>query len=430
MKVDIKKLPHSEVELNFELDPKEWGVFIDEAAKEIGQGITLDGFRPGKAPKEKLIEKIGWGKVLEKAAESAARRSYVQALIDYKIEAIGLPKIEIKKIAPDNPFEFTAQVAIIPEIKLPDYKMIASQEPLPKEESLKVTDQEKESSLEWLRQSRAKFITVSRPSATGDRIEIDFVVKKDGQIISGGQSQNHPLVIGENKFIPGFEENLIGLKEGEEKNFSLVFPEDYSQKDLAGQLVDFEIKMKLVQERQLPELNDDFARSLGNFKDLEQLKKSIESGLTEEKRIKAKDAWRIKVLENISQKIDVDLPEILINNELDKMIKELEVSLEQMGLKLADYLKNIKKEERDLREEWTAKARERVLAALVLETIALQEKIIVTDAEAEEETNKFLLRFKDIAQAESQIDIKRLLEYNKSRLRNEKVFEFLENLAQ
>jgi len=295
---------------------------------------------------------------------------------------------------------------------------------------LKIAADEIGKSLDWLRQSRAKFVTVSRASQEGDRVEVDFSVTKDGQPIKGGQSQNHPLVLGEKKFIPGFEDNLAGLKEGEEKKFSLVFPADYSQKDLAGQLADFDVKIKLVQARELPELNDEFAYSLGKFTDLAQLRQSVSDGSVEEKKLKAKDAWRAKVLEKISQKIRVDLPEVLVKTEQERMLKELELSLEQMGLSLADYLKNIKKSENDLRTEWLPKARERVLGALTLEAIARQENLAVSDSEAEEETNRFLARFSDAVRAEEQIDKKHLIEYHRGRLRNEKVFEFLESLAQ
>ncbi|MDD2730636.1 MAG: trigger factor [Candidatus Portnoybacteria bacterium] len=429
MKLEIKKLPHSEVELSFEINSKEWGSFIDEATRELGQGVALDGFRPGKAPKEKLVEKIGWGKILERAAELAVRRSYARALIDNRIEAVGQPRVHIQKAAPDNPFEFKAQVTVVPAVEMPDYRKIAKQEPLVKAADLEINTEEIDKSLDWLRQSRAKFVTVNRPSQEGDRVEIDFSVMKDGQPMEGGKSQNHPLVLGEKKFIPGFEDNLTELKEGEEKKFSLVFPSDYSQKDLAGQLADFEVKMKLVQARELPEINDEFARSLGKFADLAQLRQSIAGGLAEEKKIKAKDAWRAKVLNKISQKIKVDLPEILVKTEQERMLKELEISLEQMGLNLADYLKNIKKTENDLLAEWLPKAQERVLGALALEAIARQENIAVSDGEAEEEASKFLKHFSDMVKTEEQIDKKRLIEYHKGKLRNEKVFEFLENLA-
>lgn len=225
----------------------------------------------------------------------------------------------------------------------------------------------------------------------------------------------------------GFEDQLVGLKENDEKKFSLIFPTDFLAKDLAGQLVDFEVKIKLVQEPQPPALDDSFARAVGQFDDLAALKKNIGEGLIIEKRQKEKETWRVKVLRSIVEKSTMDLPPVLLEAELEKTLAEFKDSLVQMGLNFEEYLAKIKKTPEELRQNWQPKARERAATALVLDAIARQENIQVSSQEAEEDVNKIISRYPDWDAVKAQIDMEQLLAYAKGRLKNEKVFEWLEN---
>jgi len=249
MEINIKKLPQSEVEILIKLDPIEWGKFVDEATKELAREVKIDGFRPGMAPKEMVEEKIGQGKILEAAADLAVRKTYVKILGEKKIDAIGRPEIQVLRVAKDNPFEFKIKTAVLPEIKLADYRKIAGAEKPKSKEQIKIEEKEVEESLKWLQKSRTKYATVLRPAQKGDRVEVDFLAKSEGKIIENGESKNHPVLLGEGKFVPGFEDQLIGLKEKEEKKFSLVFPADFKPENLAGQLIDFEVKVNLGTER-------------------------------------------------------------------------------------------------------------------------------------------------------------------------------------
>ncbi len=426
MRTEVKKLPKSEVEILVELDPTEWGKFIDEAAKDLAREVKIEGFRPGMAPKELVEQKVGQGKILEAAADLAVRRSYLKILDENKIDAIGQPQIQILKVAPANPFEFKIKTAVLPEVKLGDYKKIARADKPQSKDKIKVEAKEVQESLDWLQKSRTKYATVVRPAQLGDRIEIDFTAKQNGQLIEGGESKNHPLILGEGRFVPGFEDNLAGLKEKEEKQFSLLFPEDFKPEKLAGQLVDFSVKVNLVQEPQVPEFNDDFAKSLGNFENLAALKANVEEGIAMEKEQKVKEAWRAKTLQAIVKKSDVELPEILVQGELNKIMEEFKGNIAQMGMELGTYLANIKKTEEQLRQEWLPKATERAQAGLVLRQIARQENIEVSQQEAEEEINKLIKHYPDWETLQSQIDIKQFTEYTRGRLINEKVFELLE----
>ncbi len=426
MKIDIKNLPKSEVEILVELDLTEWGKFIDEATKELGKEVKIEGFRPGMAPKEMLEQKIGQGHILEAAADLAVRKTYSKVLDQKNIEAIGRPEVQVLKVAIGNPFEFKIKTAVLPPIKLADYKKIAKDDKPKTKDQIKVEEKEINESLEWLRKSRTKYATVLRPAQKGDRVEVDFVAKQEGKTIENGESKNHPLLIGEGKFVPGFEDQLIGLKEGETKNFSLVFPEDFAAKALAGKLIDFETKMNLVQEPQAPELNDEFAKDLGKFENLEALKNNVKDGLAMEKEQKEKEIWRAKILQEIVKKSEMELPEILIQAEVDKMADEFRANLTQMGLVYEDYLKNVKKTEEDMKKEWLPKAKERAQAGLILRQISELENLEVSPEEAEAEMNHIIKHYPDWDAVKSKIDMASLLEYTKGRLKNEKVFEFLE----
>ena len=429
MKLDIKKLPQSEVEMLFELDPKEWGEFVLEAGKELGREVKIDGFRPGQAPPKLVEQKVGTGHILERAADLAVRRNFIQAIKENNLEPIAPPQVQVLKIAAENPFEFKIKITVSPEVKLGDYFKIARTRKKSGEE-IKVADEEVEKSLKWLLKSRTKFVAVQRPAQKGDLVEAEFSMSREGNDIPNGEVKNYSAVLGEGlNFAPGFEEQILGLKENEEKSFSLLFPEDWLEKEMAGRLIDFKLKMKSVQEGQTPELSDEFAKNLGEFKDLEALKESIKDGLRHEKEHKEKDLWRLETLKEIAKKSEAQIPPILLEAEKEKMLAEMEQNLAQMGLQFEKYLEDIKKTKDELKKEWSAKAEERVMAALILRQIAQKENLQVSEEELEKEANVFLSRFQSAAQAEGQIDKERLKEYIKGSLLNEKAFRLLEDFS-
>jgi trigger factor len=249
-----------------------------------------------------------------------------------------------------------------------------------------------------------------------------------GVPIENGTSKKHPLVIGKGVFIPGFEEQIIGMKEGEEKEFELNFLENYHKKDLAGRPATFKVKMALVQERQTPEVNDDFAKSLGKFENLEALKKNVSEGIEHENEHKLKDEKRTKQIEEVIKNIETDLPDILITEEVGRMTSEFEYQLSPMGMNLDQYLAQIKKDKKELQKDWEPQAKKRVLSALALSEIAKMNDIKAEAKEVEEEMNKTLQYYKNVKDMEKNIDMERLYKYSKGVLENEKVFEYLEKL--
>jgi len=246
-------------------------------------------------------------------------------------------------------------------VQLADYKGIKV-----KKNELKVEKAEIDNSLEYLRKSRAKIITVNKSAEKGNRVEIDFEVRHGGVKIENGTSKNHPLILGEGKFLPGFEKELEGMLTGEEKNFSLKAPKDWLDKRVAEKNLDFKVKMNLVQERQVPELNDEFAKSLGSFESLGALKENVFGGLLEEKKIKEKQRIKIELIEKVAENSKIEIPKNLTMEELDKMINEFKFSITGFGLDFDKYLREIKKTIPDLKKEWKNQAEKRVRIALCL----------------------------------------------------------------
>lgn len=426
----IKKLPKSRIEIKISVPRAEWEKYLDQAASEISAEIKIPGFRPGKAPRKLVEQKVGKGAVLNNAAEKAVKKSYADFITKEKLEVIGSPEVEIEKIEEGKDLSYVARVAVMPEVTIKDdYKKEIKKINLDYAGKLPaVNEEELALELEKLAASWVKLVTVRREAGKNDSVEIDFSVLADGVPIENGTSKNHPLVIGRGVFIPGFEDNLVGMKEGEEKEFELEFPADYHKKDLAGKKAVFKVKMNLVQERQTPEINDDFARSLGNFENLESLKKSVKEGIEEEQKGKLAEERRGKYIEKIIENMKTELPEVLVHEELHQMLHEFEHQLQPMGLSLEQYLEKIKKDREGLEKDWEPQAEKRVKSALALKEIAKPEALEAKSEEIEEEMNKTLQYYKNVKNLEKNIDLGRLYNYTKGVLENEKVFEFLEKL--
>ena len=435
MEHKILQLPKSEIEILATIPFAEFESQVKKAAVLLSEEKEIEGFRRGKAPYDIVKNRFGELAIYERAAELTIRQNYIELLKKAASEIpekefipIGRPEIAITKLAPGNDLEFKIKTAVLPEVELPDYKSIAPKI-LKQKKTISVEEEEIQKSLDWIRESRAPLITVDRAAQKGDLVEIDFEIKQGGVKIEGGESKNHPLTIGQGNFLPGFESQLLGMRAEEEKTFTLIAPEDWHDQTLAGKEVEFKVAVKLVQEKKIPELNDDFVKGLGNFPTVETLKNNVREGLTQEKTAQEKQRIRTLLTEEISSLLKIEIPEILIASELDKMLQELKIGIGNMQMNWADYLLHIKKTEEELRKDWRDEAEKRVKAALALRKIALQEKIEPTDEEIETKANQYLAQFKTNEETKKNIDPEELKEYTRGILKNEKVFEFLEKLG-
>ncbi len=406
MKSSFKKQPSSIIDLEVSLDSKEFNVYWQTIYDRALENVAIKGFRPGAAPRELADKAIDKEAVFHKAAEEAVRASLNELSEDNHWTIIDQTKIELTEADPEKGLKYKAELTVFPEIELGNYKKIAKKV-FSEKQPVKVEPEEIEKSLEWLRQSRAKLTRGSRPSERGDLVEASIESFTGGKLIQGGKLDGDRFILGESRFLPGFDDQLVNHKEGEILNFSLTAPADYWQKDLQGRQIDFKIKIRGVFKRELAELNDDFAKGLGsNFQTLEAVKTSIKQGIEAEKQDKERERLRLKIIEEVIKTSKIDLPKIMIEKTLGNMISETKAMM--AGNTKFSY------SDEEFKKQLEPRARERVLANLVMHKIAQIEHLEPTEEEIKAEAKVHNL------------DLKTYYDYTWSRVRNRKLFEFLE----
>jgi trigger factor len=429
MNVTVKKLPESKAELTVTLPWEEWKDEMKHAVAGLAKEVKVSGFRPGKAPRDVIEKRFGKQALFIEAAEHAVTHSYPKALAEAKIEAIGQPEVKLEKFAENEILEYSVVTAVMPEVTLKPWKDDVKKVNAEFAKKKDVIDEKDiDTELEKLASMRAKLVTVNREARLDDNVLVDFSVLQNGVLIEHGKSEKHPLVLGKGVFIPGFEEKLLGMKEGEEKTFELTFPKEYHVKHLADKPATFQVKMGVVQEREIAPIDDAFAQSLGAFESLEKLKENMRQGLLEEKITKSKEERRTQILDALVEKSVIEHPQVLVEEELKRMVREFEMQVQSMGLSLAEYLEKLQKTEDDLKKEWLPQAKKRLSAHMVLDTLAKEEEIDVDSQEVEAEMNKTLTQYKDVKDIEKKIDMERLYAAARGQLLNEKVFVWLETL--
>jgi trigger factor len=368
-------------------------------------------------------------KLYEHAFKQAAGQALETIFIKESLEPIEQPEITVTKLAPKNNAEFRARFAVMPSVKLPpNWKELIREAGKEKREPT-LKDEEVRAALVWLQESRAVSKPVKRPAKNGDIVKATIRAFQAGKPIPNATLEHHTFILGRKTFLPGFEEKLEGLSKGDKKNFSLIAPERYWVKELSGKEIEFDVEIEGVEERIVPTLDDNFARSVGRFKNLEELITSIKEGLLLEKQEKEKERMRILFLERLSNAITIDVPKILLLGELDQMIQELKTSTERFGLAWEQYLKSINQTEEDIRTALSAEAMRRVKFALILRALADELEIEPTEEEIESEMQKQLLSYPSPKEAERHIDTEALLRYTRGIVRNEKAFQYLETIA-
>lgn len=426
MDVKQKNLGKSQVELEFELTAEEFQKHVDHALLHLKEHVKIDGFRPGQAPEKLVEEKIGNKNLLMEAGDLAVKESYSkyirQLAEENNLEPISQPEVQILKIAKDNPFLFKVKISILPEIDLPDYKKTAQ---LVKTKEVFVNDQELNDALNYLQKSRAKFSNKEGGAEIGDFVEIEYQSKD----IDNNKQLKDQFILGQAQFVKGFEDNLLGMKTGQEKKFFVKFADDYLRKDLAGKEISFEAKMISVKKVELPEISDDFARSLGSFNDLSALKNNIKEGIFMEKKEDEKQRKRAEILEEIVEKAKLEVPDAMIKYEEKKLMEDLKNKIAlNMKITFEQYLAAVKKTEQEIEETFYKEAEKRLKGFLVLRQVGKKENVEVSDQELEQEVSKSIKNYSKEQLAK--FDIKQLREYTKGAIFNEKVFQFLEKLSQ
>lgn len=419
-KEDLEK---NQVKFTITVPAEEMRPYMEEAAQRLSETTKIDGFRAGKADYNVIKQKFGEMKILEEALEPVVRKTFVAAVLENELETVGSPKIDLEKIVPGNDLVYTAEVTRMPKVtKLADFRSLSVEAKKPE-----VHEEDVNLALRDLQRMQTKEVRAKDGQAVneGDKVVLAMNMKKDGAPIEGGQSPNHAVYMGEEYYIPGFKEKLLGAKEGEEKKFSLPFPKDHVQKMLAGADVDFEVTVKEIFNLELPELNDNFAQTLGQ-KDLATMKELIQANLQKEKDNEEQFRQEREMLELLADKSRFeDVPDLLLNEEINKMAHELQHRVEDQGMEFDKYLSSIKKTLADLKLDFTPQALMRIKVALLLKELAKQEKVEVDQAELDKELDALAERYKDNEEARKQIYSPMYREYMESMQRNRKVIDLL-----
>jgi len=380
MKQILKQLPKSQVELEITVVPADYIKEMEAAAGRLSQRAAIHGFRPGKAPYDIVKQSLGEIKILEEALQSIVEKNYHLAVTAEKIETIGMPEITIEKMAPGNDLVYKAVVALMPKVKLADIDKIKVEHKIKE-----IKDEDLNETLDAARGMNAVEVVKEGPAEGTDKLVLDFDMFLDKVPIDGGQAKNHQVYLSEQHYIPGFNEQVKGLKPGEEKEFALDFPADHYQKHLAGKKVGIKVKVKEVYARQLPELSDDLAKKLGQ-ESVAKLKDLIRTNLEEEAKRRADQKFEIEMLDQMIAGTEFDpIPEVLIDAERQKMFYELKADLERHGVSIEQYLADIKKDEKTLFEEFKTQAEKRARAALISRQVAIENHIHVHDEEIDAE---------------------------------------------
>ena len=377
-------------EITIKIEGKEWQDALDKAFEKANKKVKIDGFRQGKAPKEVFIKKYGEESLFMDAADLVLQPAYQKMLDENKdVEIVAQPEVALKSISKDG-VEFVFTITTKPEVKLGKYKKLGV-----KKEKVEVTKEEIESALNETLNRYAENVVKEGKVENGDIAIIDFEGFKDGVAFEGGKGENYSLTIGSNTFIPGFEDQIIGMSKDEEKDINVTFPEDYHSEDLKGQKVVFKVKVNEIKTTKIPELDKDFFEDLAmeGIDSKESLEKQLEENIKAHKEQHAEDHYIDELLKKGIENMEVDIPEAMINEELDRMIRQYEENLKMQGLTLSQFYQFTNSDEAALKDQMREEAEKRVKSRLLLEEITKLEKIEVTDEEAEKEAEDLATKY-------------------------------------
>lgn len=381
MSVQVEKLEKNMAKLTIEVSAEELEKAIQGAYQKNKNKISVPGFRKGKVPRQ-MIEKM-YGKEIfyEDAANALIPDAYEAALDECDEDIVSAPTIDVTQIEAGKPFIFTAEVALKPEVKLGKYKGVKIDKV-----DAEVTDEEVEAEINKERENNARNIEVTdRAVKDGDMTVLDFEGFVDGEAFEGGKGENYPLTIGSGSFIPGFEEQLVGAEIGKEVEVNVTFPEDYQAEDLKGKAAVFKCTIKEIKEKELPELDDEFASEVSEFETLAEYKADIRGRLEEKKAKEVKDAKEAAVIEAIVKDSDMEIPEAMLATQQRQMVDEFAQRIQMQGLSIDQYYQFTGSSREQMIEQVKPQAEGRIKSRLVLEAIAKAENIEASEEEYEEE---------------------------------------------
>ena len=408
----------NEIKMEITIEAEKFENAIKKVYFKNAKYFNIPGFRKGKAP-QNIVEKY-YGKEIfyEDAFNEIAGEEYANAVEENKLEVVSKPQIDIVTMEKGQDLVFTATVATKPEVELGKYKGIEIEKI-----EYNVEDSDIENNLKQMQEKNSRVISVETPVEKGNIAVIDFEGFVDGKAFEGGKGENYSLEIGSGSFIPGFEDQVIGMKIDEEKDINVKFPDEYFSKDLAGKDATFKVKVHEIKKKEFPELDDEFAKDVSEFDTLKELKDSIKERLEKDNEQKAKYEKEDAIMKVITEGMKVDIPAGMIEAEVDNMVKDMEQRMSYQGLKLEQYLKMLNKTEADFRKEFEPQAIEAIKSRLALEAIIKNEKIEASEREVKDKLEEMAKNYgKTAEELEKNDNIK---EYIKQGIENEKAIEYL-----
>ena len=390
MSLQVEKLEKNMAKLTIEASAEDFEKAIQKVYLKARGKINIPGFRKGKAPR-KLIEKMyGTGVFYEDAANDLIPTAYAEALKDCDLEIVSRPEINVTQIEAGKPFIFTAEVAVKPEVTLGEYKGVEVEK-----SDVEVTDEDINKEVDKERENNSRTIDVDdRAVESGDIIKLDFDGSVDGVPFEGGKAENYTLTIGSGSFIPGFEDQLIGTKIGEEKDVTVTFPEDYHEKSLAGKEAVFKCKVNAISVKELPEADDEFASEVSEFETLAEYKEDIKKKLTEKKEKAARAKKEAQAIEKAVENATMEIPDAMIDTQVQSMMEDFARRMQSQGLSLEQYFQFTGMDAKKMHDQMKPEALKRIQNSLVLEAVAKAENIEISDEKVDEEIAKMAEAYK------------------------------------
>lgn len=424
LKEENKKENKNRHEVNVKITGDDWNKALDKIFTKKQKTAQVDGFRKGKVPRDVYEKKFGKESLYLDAADEVLPDAYQKAMDDSKLEPVAQPEVNLKSIGEDG-VEFTFKIITKPEVKVNKYKGLNI-----KPEKVEVSEDEINHELGHLLERYTELVPKEGSAEKGNVVIIDFEGFKDGVAFEGGKAENYSLELGSNSFIPGFEDQIIGMKAGDEKELNLTFPEDYNVKDLAGAPVVFKVKVNEVKEKKQRELDADFFDDLGmeGIDSEEKLRNEIKESIKAQKEMDAENKYVDALLEGVSKNVDVDIPEEMVNEEVDRLMDRFQQQMKMQGLSLDMYYQFTGTDEKQLRSQLEKEAFNNVLYRLMIDEIKVMEKVVISEEEADKEAlelakkynmekDEFLKQFGGIDAVKYDLEVRKVIdllkEYNK-----------------
>ena len=385
MSTTVEKISSNKVKLSFDIDAAKFDEAMGKAYIKVRGQVAIPGFRKGHAPRKMIETMYGEGIFYDEAFELIFDEVYGPAIDENKLEVVDRPQVDIQQIGTGKNLQFTCEVFVKPDVTLGEYKGVE----VKKEHSL-VTEDDVNAEVEKERSKQAAEVAVDdRAVAEGDTVNLDYSGSVDGVKFAGGTAEGQTLKIGSHTFIPGFEEQMVGMNIGEEKDLNVTFPTEYHAPDLAGKEAVFHVKVNSITETQLPALDDDFAKDISEFDTLDAYKADVRAKLEAQAAERDNNAFTNAVIEKVMANATVEIPDAMVERQIDSMVRNFEARLAQQGLKLADFMKYTGQDEKSFRNQYRDQAEKSVRANLVLEAVENAEKFEATEEEIDAEIEKF-----------------------------------------